>query len=178
MVEGQGDAPVQARDRAGDAKVLELLAFQKAEHFVAPVVGLDERRVRLDVVNQPLLLRAQPEPVIRFRKLDDLAVGRVKSAVGAPVLVGEKSLLLGRIPTLVGLRVELAGRVQPGEDGLDEFLMARFGGADEIVVRNAELLPERTKTFREFVAERLRGFALRRGGLLDLLSVLDRKSVV
>ena len=39
-VEGQGNAPVQPRRRAGDAQVFELVVFEKTEDFVAAVIGL------------------------------------------------------------------------------------------------------------------------------------------
>ena len=57
------------------------------------------------------------------------------------------------------------------EDGLDDFLVARLGGADEIVVGQFEFLRKRLPVNRQFVAVSLRRFALGLRGLLDLLAV-------
>src|SRR5438552_2571958 len=82
FVEGQGNSPVQTRQRTRDAQIFEFIVFKKAENFVAPIVRLDERRIFFDEFNQPLLMFAQLEPVIRFLELDDFAVSRVKAAIG------------------------------------------------------------------------------------------------
>src|SRR3954471_824461 len=54
-IEGNGNSPAQARGRARDAEVFECFAFEEAEDFVAAIVGLDKRGIRLDVIDQPLL---------------------------------------------------------------------------------------------------------------------------
>ena len=59
-----------------------------------------------------------------------------------------------------------------GEDCLDELLVARLGGADEIVVGQFQFFRERLPIGRQLVAIGLRRFAFRLRGLLDLLAVL------
>ena len=41
-VEGDRDAPVEARDRAGDAQVLENIVLEQADHLVSARFGVDE----------------------------------------------------------------------------------------------------------------------------------------
>ena len=171
-VEGQGNAPVQPRRRARDAQVFQRVVLEEAQHFVAAVRRRDEIRVRLDVINQPLLVRAELEIIIVLLQFDHLAVARVKRAVGQAVFFREKRFLLRGIKARVGRLVKMAGGVELGERGLDEFLVARLGGADEIVVGQFQFFGERLPVRRELVAIGLRGFAFGDGGLLDLLAVL------
>ena len=58
-----------------------------------------------------------------------------------------------------------------GEDGGDDFLVTGLGGADEVVVGEAELAGEGFPLHGEAVAVGLRVLAFGSGGLLDLLSV-------
>ena len=66
----------------------------------------------------------------------------------------------------------MSGGVELGENRLHDFLVARFGGADEIVVGQAQFRGERLPTDGQFIAVGLRGFALGVGGLLDFLAML------
>jgi len=70
------------------------------------------------------------------------------------------------------LLVKTALRVQAGEDGLNDLLMAGLGGADEIVVGKVQFCGEGLPDGGQFVAIDARGFAFGQCGLLDLLPVL------
>ena len=54
---------------------------------------------------------------------------------------------------------------------LDKFLVARFGRADEIIIRQLQLFGEGLPVRREPIAVSLRGFPLGDGRLLDFLAV-------
>ena len=152
LVEGQRNAPVQPRDGPRDAKVFEHVVLEEAEDFVAPIVRLHKRRVRFEVINQPLLMRAELEPIVALLELHHFAVGGIECAVGPAVLVGQKRFFLRGIKAFVGFLIKLAGGVEFGEDGLHEFLVARLGGADEIVVGEFELLGKRLPVSGESIA--------------------------
>src|SRR3954452_2321914 len=78
------------------------------------------------------------------------------------------------VPALVRLLVEVRGIAL--EDALDERLHSRamqgIGGADELIVRDAEATPHRGEVAGERVHEKLWRDALRVGRLLHLLAVL------
>ena len=148
-----------------------LFFFEEAEDFVATVAGLDEVGIGLDVVDEPVLVRREFEVVVLFFELDDFAVEGIEGAVRQAVFLGEKGFLAWRIPAFVNLFVELAVVVKVLEDGLDDGLMAWLGGADEVVVGQAEFGGEGFPAFGEFIAVGLGGFAFFFGSLLDFLAV-------
>jgi hypothetical protein len=65
-----------------------------------------------------------------------------------------------------------AGIIQAPEQLLHRQLVARVGGADELVVGDAERLPGGGEGRSQFVHEGTRGLARRFGGAGDLLTVL------
>src|SRR5208337_448430 len=89
-IEGQGDAPVEAGGRAGDAEVFEDIVLEKAQYFVAAIGGGDEGRVLLDVINEPLLVVAEAEVVVLLVQFNYLTPGGIEGAVRAAVFVGEE----------------------------------------------------------------------------------------
>ena len=145
--------------------------LEETKDFVAPVIGLDEGRVRLDVVNEPLLVRAEFEIPIRLRELHHLAVARGEGAVGQAFLLGDEGLFLRGVKPIAAGLVEVPLGMELREDGLDNFLVARLRGADEVVVREAELGDEGLPAHGQLIAIGLRGFAVGLRGLLDLLPV-------
>ena len=126
-VERERDAPVQPRRRAADAEVFEGVVLEEAEDFVAAVVGLDEAGIRLDVINEPLLVRAELEIPVLLHELDDLAVLRREIAVGQAILLGEECLLLRGVKTRMRGLVEMAGGMEFGENGLHRGLVPGAG---------------------------------------------------
>ena len=126
-------------------------------------------------IEEPVLeARQSEEVVLLFEVLHGAAVDR--AAVGNTVdrdqfVVGV--VLLARHAVLPGEGVELdvAGVVAPLQDLFDRLVVARFGGADEVVVRNVEPLPRGGELRSDLVGERLWGRARLFGGLLDLQAV-------
>ncbi len=172
LVEGQVDAPGHAALRPRDAKVVQRLA-QEAERLVAPMVRLDELRVLVDVLDQPLLVLAHPEEVVRFLDLLDGPVAFRAFAVHE-VLLHEKPLVRHAVPAVVLRAVNLVAVVQILEDRLDNLLVTLLRRPDKIVVRDLQLLPQLLEADDRAVRLLLRGDARGVGGLLHLLAVLVR----
>ena len=70
-IKGQGDAPAQALYGPRDAQIAQR-APQKAQHLVAPDLGLDERGVLVDVVDQPVLVLTLADATNRLSSLLEL----------------------------------------------------------------------------------------------------------
>ena len=103
-VERQRDAPGKTCGRPGNAEVFESVVLEKAQHFVATIGRLDELRVGLNVLDEPLLVRAQAEIIVVLHQLGHIAVHRIESAVGPTIFFRQKSLLASRVKaTVLGL---------------------------------------------------------------------------
>ena len=113
-IEGQGDAPVEPGRGTRNAQVGERVIFEEAQYFVAPVGGLHEVGVLLNMRDEPGLVVLELEVVVLLDERDDLAPRRIKSAVGQAVLLREKGLFLERIESLVRLLVEMAFALKAG----------------------------------------------------------------
>ena len=170
VVERQVNAPRQAAFRAGNAKVLERLA-QEAQRLVAAEVGLDELGVRLDVADQPFLIAAHPEEIVGLAN----ALHGTSARRAVPldeVLFREIAFVADAVPSVVFRRVDLPAVVEILQHPLHDGLVAGFGGADEIVVGDAQALPQLLEADDGGVGLFLRRVAGLLRGLLHLLSVL------
>ncbi|MBA7694301.1 hypothetical protein ES703_102908 [subsurface metagenome] len=101
-VEGQLHAPGQPGLGPRDAQVPQRLA-QKAQHLVAPGIGLDEPGVLPDVLDEPLLVgrhAEEPVPLLDLLHLPELP--RVQFSLG------DEPLLRDRVPPFVLVLVQLA----------------------------------------------------------------------
>ncbi len=169
-VERQLDAPREPALRPGDAQVLERLA-QEAEGLVAAEVGLDERGILIDVADQPLLVLAHAEKVIGLADLFHVAPAIGTGAPGQ-VLLHEEPLARHAVPAVVLGPVDLAPVEQVLQDFLHHDGVTGLGGADEVVIRDAELGPQFLEADHRGVGLLLGGHAGLHGGLLNLLAVL------
>src|SRR3954462_13265226 len=129
-----------------------------------------------DIVNNPFLLTLEFEIVIVLHQLDHLAPRRVKGAIRPAIFLGEECFLFGGIETFIGRFIEMPSGMKLRQRGLDDFFMARFGGANEIIDREVELLDERAPIFGESIAIFLRRFAVAKRGLLDFLAMFIEAS--
>src|SRR5262249_979953 len=156
-----GNAPIQARRRTGDAKVFKLVVLEEAEDFIATMIRLHKRRIRFNVINEPLLMRLEFEPEIALRKLHYLAVGRIKRPIRPAFFVSEECFFLRGIKPFISLLVEFSRGMKLGEDRLNKLLVPRTGRADEIVVGEFKLLREGLPIRGELIAISLRRFPFR-----------------
>ncbi len=169
-VERQFDSPGEAGFRTRDAEVAERLV-QEAERFIGPEQRHDEKRMGLDVVDQPVLILAHPEKIVGFGDFVGLAAALGTEGVPVQVLFLEETFAGHTVTPFVFVLVDFAAVVQVLQDFLHHFFMERHGGADEIIVGNIEGLPEFLETQHGGVALFLGRDADLFGGLLDFLPV-------
>ncbi len=120
---------------AADGEVVQAAA-DEAEHFVALGRGADEIGVFLVMLQQRVLPAAQAEQVVglshplhrRARRRQLRAVRQRGQFIGAVEI-----LVANRVPAFVMAEIDLVALGQHFPQGGDAFLVARLGGADEIV---------------------------------------------
>ncbi len=133
----QRDAPGQRR--AGDREVLQARA-DEPEGLVALGVGLHEVRVLLVPVEQALLVLRQLEEVVLLGDVLDGAA--VDGAVPVDQLgLGVVRLARDAVEALVRAELDVAVVVAGLQELLDGHVVARLGGADEVVVGDLQQLP-------------------------------------
>ncbi len=170
VVEGQRDAPLEPRPGPADREILERLA-QEAQHLVPVPLGLDEARVVLEVLDQPRLVLRHLEEVVLL--LDEGERGLVIGALAVhDLLLGVEALAAVAVPAAVLAEVDLARVVEALQDLLHHLLVPRLGGADEVVVGDAEAPPRLPERPRDLVRVGLRRLAGLGRHLGDLLAVL------
>ena len=140
-------------------------------HLVQAEIRLDELRVLVVELDQPVLVGGQPEEIALLLQLHQL----VGQPLGLHLLglgLGDVGLVADRVEPLVGVLVDVPGAQQLAEPVLDHRLVLGVGGAHEVVV----VMPMRSQRFAEvghhLVGQGLGRDAPGRGGLLDLLAVL------
>ena len=95
VVEGQRDAPLKPRPGAADRQVLQGLA-QEPQHLVPVALRLDEVRMLLEVLDQPVLVLRHPKEVVLL--LDEGERGLVVGAVAVDDLLVGVEPLAAEIP--------------------------------------------------------------------------------
>ena len=164
--------PHSSRERGpADRQVLERLA-QEAQHLVAVPIGLDEARVVLEVLDQPVLVLRHLEEVVLL--LDEGERGLVIGALAVhDLLLGVEALAAVAVPAAVLAEVDLARVVEALQDLLHHLLVPRLGGADEVVVGDAEapprLLEDAPRSRPRRPAARLPGLGRHLGDLVAVL---------
>ena len=124
-----------------------------------------------DVLDEPVLILAHAEEIVALDDGVDLALAvRAELAVDQ-VLLREEALAGDAVVALVLGLVDEVAVVEVLHDGLDDFPVAFLGRADEVVVRDAEALPELLEPDHGAVALLDRRHAVFLGGLLDFLAV-------
>ena len=169
VVEVDRDAPLERRSR--DAEVLQAGQQEVVHHLVLALHGLDEFRVRVDVLDQAVGVLTHLEEVrLLLRRLHGAA------AVGALAVdklgLGEERLARRAVHALVVTFVDVALLVELFKDLLDLLFVVVVGRADEFVVGGVHYVPVRADDARDLIDVFLRRDA---GGLcffLDLLAVL------
>ena len=179
VVEGHRDTPVEAR--AADGKVGEA-ALDEAAHLVHAEGRLDEVGVLVVELEQAVLERGELEEVglLLYALERTMAIGAQMLTLAAILLVGLLYLVLGEVgllgdavPAVVAALIQVAGLAHALPQVLHRVVLARLGGADEVVVGDLELAPEVLEKRGLRVAPGLRRVeAVGSGGLCDLLAVL------
>ena len=135
VVAGKGDTPFDRR--AGDAEVLQA-GFEPAEHLVAARLWLDEVRMLVDVLLQPILVARQLEEVVLFRQPLRFQRGVDQAVPVLEVRLSLEGLAGDAVPTLVRALVDVAPGLHLGDEGLHPTHVVGILRPDEAVVADAE----------------------------------------
>ena len=165
-----GDRHAPRDRRAADREVLQPLT-DDAERLVALAVGLHEVRMGVVPVEQALLVTAELEEVVLL--LDELDRSVVDGAVPVhQVALGVVGLAGNAVEPLVRAELDVAVVVDLLQPLLRRDVVARLGGADEVVVGDAELGPRALEALARLVGHLLGRKAALLGRPLDLQAVL------
>ena len=125
-----------------------------------------------EIAEQPIFVLGEPEVVVFFDAMLDLAPFGAELAIGAALFVGQELFLPDAVVALLFVFVDLLFVVETLEHSLHAFLVQRVGRGRPAVVADFEFLPERDEFRRDLIDELLRrdpGFL---GRLLHFLPVL------
>ena len=168
-VEFHGNAPGERRAR--HAQILQAGAQEVVQHLIGAGNRLNEFRVLLDVIDQPILVFAHAQEIAFF-----LHQFHGAAAIGAATvhhLRGRPEGFAGRaIQALIFALVDVALVVELLEDLLHDLHMARLGGADVVAVFDVHHLPQVFDARHDFIHELDGRFTHFHGLAFDLLAVL------
>ncbi len=114
----------------------------------------------------------EPEVVVLFHAMLDLAPLGAEFAVGAALFVGQELFLADAVVAVLLVLVDLLFVVETLQHSLHAFLVQRIGRGRPDVVADVQFFPEREEFCRDPVDELLRRDAGFLGRLLHLLAVL------
>ncbi len=153
------------------AQILKAGAQEVGQHLVGAGGGLYEVGMRLDVVNQPILILGYFEEVGLLLNL--LHGAAAVGAVAVLGLSGRPERLAGRaVQTLVSALIYVAALVQLHEYVLHGLYVALVGGADEVGIVHVHQRPQFLYARDDLVHVLLRRYACGLGLVFDLLAVL------
>ena len=168
--EREWHGPVETGARRRD--VVETLR-QQSENFVATALRFDERRIRGQQILQKALILREPEEPVALLDFLERARGMQHALALDDIGVLLEGLTAHAIHAGIGALIKVI-RIALGDhpdQRLHAGLVVRLGGANELIVRNAESGPDRLKARRDFIGEGLRRHAILRRGLLHLLAM-------
>ena len=163
------DAPGDLR--AAEADVVQAAGDERERLVVALARAHEVRPLGVQLL-QRLLEGGQPEePVLLALAVERDLVDRAR-VVLADLVLGLEVRAARAVPALVGALVDVPVVVDALHDVLDAALVARVGGADEVVVGDVDARHQRLEALGVAVGELLRRDALALGRLRDRLAVL------
>ncbi len=145
--------------------------MKKSEHFVLAEFRLDEIRMFVDIVNQPLLVFAHPEEIILLR--DDAQLLLMLRALAAFIqfLLRVESLTANAIVAAIFIEVDISAVVDLLQNRLNNLLVIIISGADKEIVTDVQFLPQFLKTDHRFITVLPRLYTPFFGSLCHLLTV-------
>ncbi len=165
----QRDAPRQAG--AAGREVAQPRADQP-ERLVGPELRHDRAGVGVVPLEQPVLEPRQPEEVVLLLELLHRQPVDRAQPTGQQFVVGVVLLAADAVLAPVEVELEVTGVVAALEQLEHPGAVPGFGGADEVVVGDLEVLPRLGELWRDRIGERLRIEAGGVGGALDVEAVL------
>ena len=149
-----GHAPIETGAR--NRKIVQP-ALDEAHHLIAAGFGRDKIGMRVVIGQEPVLPGGELEEVIFLFDPFDVRAGRRLAADQLALFV--ERLVAHRIPALETAEIDLAAFLQFPPQRLARLDVARFGGADELVVGDVHQLGHGAEILRYAVAEFLRRHA-------------------
>ncbi|MPM59569.1 hypothetical protein SDC9_106413 [bioreactor metagenome] len=160
---------------AAHAEIFQPRQEEVLQHLVGAAVGLDERRVVLDILDQAIGVLRKPEEIaFLLDQLDRPAAVGTNAARFFNLAVEPEAFAGCAIMPGVFRFIDVALIIKLLEHLLHGLDMIVIRGADEFIIGDVQELPEVLKPCDDMIHIRLRGYT---GGLclaFDLLAVLVR----
>ena len=159
----------------GDAQILQSRQEEIVHHLILPRHGLDEFRLRVDIVDQAVRVFAHLKEIRFLRHGLDRPSADGAVALLRQLALGIESLALLTVKSVEAALIDIPLIVETLEDLLDLRLVISIRRADEAVIARAEQIAEPLDLRRGLIHELLGcGAAGLDGADLDLLPVLIR----
>ena len=171
FVKGDGNAPLEAG--AGYAKILQAGKQEVLQHLVGAAHRLDEFRMGLDVLNEPVRILGKPEEIAFLLNLFHRPAA-IRAAAVHQLALQPEAFAGGAIQALIAGFINIPLVVELLEDLLHRLNMVIVGGAHEAVVGDVHQLPQGLEGGHDIIHILLGGHALFLGLALDLLAMLVR----
>ena len=145
------------------------------QHLIGAAVGLNKRRVVLDILNQSVGILRKPEEIaLLLNQLHGAAAVRADAARLLHLTVEPEALAGGAVVSGVFRFIDVALVVELLKHLLHGLDMIVVRGADELIIGDIQQFPEILESRNDLVYILLRGNARRLGLALNLLAVLVR----
>ena len=105
----------------------------------------------LDIVDEPILIFAHAEKVVAFGNGIDISAA-IRAFAIHQIFFGEKAFTADTVPAGVICFVDLIPVIEILHDLGNDFFVAFLGGADKVVIGNAQACPQLLKTHHRFIA--------------------------
>src|SRR5690606_22890555 len=143
------------------------------DHFVPPRLRLDEVRMFLVIFQQPVGVFAHAEIVALFLQPFHRP-SAVRAVAVHELALEEERFARGAVPAFILAEIHVPLFHELGENALHRLLVAFLRRADEVVVADLQLFPQRLDALHDAVHVFLGGDAVLLGLPLDFLPVLVR----
>ena len=139
FVKRHGNPPLKGG--AGNAEILKTRLNEIVDHFLFPGLGLYEAGMRLDVLEEAILVCAHPEEVcLFFFALHRGSAVRTLPARGLRFRI--EGFAVDAVPTLIFVFVDVTLVVEALEDLLNRFDVLFIRGPDKMIVAAVHQVPE------------------------------------
>ena len=168
------DAPCEGG--AGYAQVLKAGLQEIVDHLVLPGFRLNEFRVLLNIVEQPIGIFAHTEEICLFFCILNL-MAAVRAFAILELTFSPETFTGSAVLALIGSLVDVALIIEPLEDLLHLFHVLRIRSADELVVSGVHQIPDAADFSGYTIHILLRGDAGSFSLFLNLLAMLIRSGL-
>ena len=167
--------PQLSRDFGREMQRSPLEFFDGIDQLGLPEVGRDAIGIFSEIIEQPVFVLREPEVVVFFDAVLDLAPFGTELAVRAALFVGQELFLPYAVVALLFVLVDLLFVVETLEHSLHTFLVQRIGRGRPAVVADFEFFPKRDEFRRDLINELLRRDARLSRPIAALSARVDRR---